>query len=134
MFSSTPMAPIKITRDVEPKLINGSGCPVGGMLPGRYVTQQIPFVGINKLAAMKNILTVFRTDLRVKVANNHYLKGIVNYARDCDSFQRYAVGPGYWGTALEYSYDTIFGPFTVNVHWSDFTNRFGVYLSAGYNF
>lgn len=107
---------------------------VGGMLPGRYVTQQIPFVGINKLAAMKNILTVFRTDLRVKVANNHYLKGIVNYARDCDSFQRYAVGPGYWGTALEYSYDTIFGPFTVNVHWSDFTNRFGVYLSAGYNF
>lgn len=107
---------------------------VGGSLAGRYVTQQIPFVGINKLAAMKNILTVFRTDFRVKIASNHYVKGIVNYARDCDTFREYAVGPGYFGAAMEYSYDTIFGPLTLNVHWSDFTHRFGFYLSAGYSF
>lgn len=107
---------------------------VGGVLPGRYVSQQIPFIGINKLAAMKNFLTVFRTDFRVKIASNHYVKGIVNYARDCDSLREYAVGPGYLGVGLEYSYDTIFGPFTVNIHWSDFTKKFGVYFSAGYSF
>jgi NTE family protein len=107
---------------------------VGGVLPGRYVSQQIPFIGINKLAAMKNFLTVFRTDFRVKIASNHYVKGIVNYARDCDSLREYAVGPGYLGAGLEYSYDTIFGPFTVNIHWSDFTKKFGVYFSAGYSF
>lgn len=107
---------------------------IGGTLPGRYVSQQIPFYGINKLAAMKNIMTVFRTDFRVKIASNHYVKGIVNYVRDCDSFREYAVGPGYVGAALEYSYDTIFGPFTVNLHWSDFTKRVGVYFSAGYSF
>ena len=107
---------------------------IGGSLAGRYVGQQIPFIGMGKLAAMKNVLTVYRTDLRVKIAKNHYVKGIVNYARDCDSFSEYAVGPGYFGTALEYSYDTIFGPFTFNLHWSDFTKRVGFYISAGYSF
>lgn len=107
---------------------------VGGYLPGRYLDQQIPFVGINKLAAMKNILTVYRADLRVKIAKNHYLTAIANYVRTCDFLVSYAVGPGNIGAALQYSYDTIFGPFSANIHWSDFTRKVGVYFSAGYNF
>ena len=107
---------------------------IGGYLPGRYLDQQIPFVGINKLAAMKNILTVYRADLRVKVAKNHYLTAIANYARTCDFLVSYAVGPGHMGAALQYSYDTIFGPISANIHWSDFTGKVGVYFSAGYNF
>ena len=107
---------------------------VGGTLAGRYMDQQIPFVGINKLAAMRNILTVYRTDLRYRVSRNHYVKAIVNYARDCDHFRDYASGPGYFGLAAEYSYDTILGPLTANIHWSDFTGKVGFYISAGYNF
>lgn len=107
---------------------------VGGYLPGRYLDQQIPFVGINKLAAMKNILTVYRADLRVKVAKNHYITAIANYARTCDFLISYAAGPGHMGAALQYSYDTIFGPLSANIHWSDFTGKVGVYFSAGYNF
>ncbi len=107
---------------------------IGGSLPGRYMDQQIPFVGITNLSAMKNILTIYRADLRVQLAKNHYVTGIVNYARDCDVFKDYVVGPGHFGTALEYSFDTIFGPLTANVHWSGITKKFGVYLSAGYNF
>lgn len=107
---------------------------VGGSLPSRYVDQQIPFVGVNHLSAMKNILTVFRTDYRFRLARNHYITGILNYARDCDSFLDYAHGLGYFGAAAEYSFDTIFGPITANVHWSNMTGRVGFYLSAGYNF
>ena len=104
-------------------------------MSGRYVNQQMPFVGINKLVPMKNILTVYRTDLRVEVAKNNYIKGIVNYARTCDYIISYAaVGPGNWGAAVEYSYDSIFGPLTLNLHWSDFTNKVGFYVSAGFNF
>ena len=83
---------------------------------------------------MKNVLSVFRTDLRVNVAKNHYIKGVVNYARDCDVLKDYAVGPGYFGVAAEYSYDTIFGPITFNVNWSEFTRKPGFYISAGYSF
>lgn len=107
---------------------------VGGELASRYVDQQMPFVGVSHLSAMKNILTIFRTDFRFKIARNHYVKGIVNYARDCDSFRDYAVGLGYFGAAAEYSFDTIFGPLTANVNWSNMTGKVGFYLSAGYNF
>jgi NTE family protein len=107
---------------------------VGGSLRSRYLDQQMPFVGITNMASMKNILTVFRTDLRFKVAKNHYLTGIVNYLRDSETFKTYTVGPGFFGAAVEYSYDTIFGPLTANVHWSDLTGKAGFYISAGYNF
>ena len=107
---------------------------VGGSLPSRYLDQQMPFVGVTNMSAMKNILTVFRTDLRFKVAKNHYIKGIVNYARDSHTFKTYADGPGYFGAAAEYSFDTIFGPLSANVHWSDMTGKVGFYISAGYNF
>ena len=107
---------------------------VGGSLPGRYVDQQMPFLGVTNLHAMKNMLTLYRADLRFKLAKNHYVTGTVNYARDCDALKDYAYGPGYFGAALEYSFDTIFGPLSANVHWSDITGKVGFYLSAGYNF
>jgi hypothetical protein len=44
------------------------------------------------------------------------------------------VGSGYIGAGAEYSFDTIFGPLSANVHWSNLTGKVGVYLSAGYNF
>lgn len=107
---------------------------VGGSLASRYVDQQMPFVGVTHLSAMKNILTVFRTDFRFRLARNHYMKAIVNYARDSDSFKDYGKGLGYFGAAAEYSFDTIFGPLSANVHWSNMTGKVGFYISAGYNF
>ena len=107
---------------------------VGGSLPGRYMDQQMAFLGVTNLSAMKNFLTVYRADLRYTLAKNHYLTATLNYARDCDDFREYAYGPGYFGAALEYSFDTIFGPLSANIHWSDITHKVGFYLSAGYSF
>lgn len=107
---------------------------VGGSLPGRYVDQQMPFIGVTNLVAMKNILTLYRTDFRFRFLKNHYITGVVNYIRDCDNFVDYGKGIGYFGAGLEYSYDTIFGPISANVHWSNITNKVGVYVSAGYSF
>ena len=107
---------------------------VGGSIAGRYVEQQIPFEGVTNISAMKNILTVYRTDYRFKIIRNHYVLAKFNYARDCDHFLNYADGLGYFGCALEYAFDTIFGPIKANVHWSNITNKVGVYFSAGYNF
>ena len=107
---------------------------MGGSLAGRYVDQQIPFIGITNLAAMKSILTVYGLDLRFRLARNHYLTGIVNYARDCDHFRDYAQGLGYFGAGIEYAFDTIFGPIKGNIHWSNMTRKVGVYLSGGFNF
>jgi NTE family protein len=107
---------------------------MGGSLAGRYFDQQMPFLGVTNVLAMKNFLTIYRADLRCKIARNNYLTATVNYARDCDRLRDYAYGSGYFGTALEYSYDTIFGPLSANVHWSNMTGSVGFYVSAGYNF
>ena len=107
---------------------------MGGTLAGRYVDQQIPFIGITSLAAMKSILTVYGLDLRFRLARNHYLTGMVNYARDCDHFRDYGQGSGYFGAGVEYAFDTIFGPIKGNIHWSNMTRKVGVYLSGGFNF
>lgn len=107
---------------------------IGGSLAGRYVDQQLPFIGITNLVAMKNILTLYRTDFRFRLAKNHYFTATVNYVRDCDRFEQYIDGPGYFGAGIEYAYDTIFGPLAADVHWSDITGKVGVYLSVGYNF
>ena len=129
-----------IIPSVNARFLFGAEVPVayfnamGGSLAGRYVDQQMPFIGVTNLSAVKNILTIFRTDYRFRLAKNHYLTGIVNYARDCDRFAEYGQGLGYFGAGAEYSYDTIFGPISFNVHWSNLTKKVGLYLSAGYSF
>lgn len=107
---------------------------IGGSLAGRYVDQQIPFIGVTNLWAMKNIMTMAGIDFRFKIYKNHYMTGIVNYVRDCDHFDTYLVGPGYVGVGVEYAYNTIFGPIKANVHWSNMTHKVGAYASIGYNF
>ena len=107
---------------------------IGGSLQGRYVDQQMPFMGVTNLWAMKNLLTMAGMDFRFKLYRNHYLTGIVNYARDCDHFDTYLEGLGYFGAGVEYAYDTIFGPLKANIHWSNMTDKVGFYISAGYNF
>lgn len=106
----------------------------GGSISGRYIDQQISFMGINNVAAARNILTVFRTDFRFNLARNHYISGIVNYARDCDRFPKYVEGPGVFGAGLEYSYDTVFGPLKADIHWSSLTGKAGFYVGFGYYF
>lgn len=107
---------------------------MGGSMPGRYVSQQIPFYGFSNIAIMNRILTTFRTDLRFNVAKNHYITGIFNYARDSDTFKTYLQGNNTYGAAIEYSYNTFFGPISANLHWSSLTEKVGFYVGIGYNF
>lgn len=108
---------------------------IGGSVSGRYFDQQLAFIGKNNAAAMRTILTMFRTDFRFEVAKNHYVTGILNYARDCDSFKEYAnKEAGWFGAGVEYAYDAFFGPVKLDVHWSNITKKAGFYIGVGYNF
>ena len=91
-------------------------------------------MGVNHVVAMKNILTMVRMDFRFRILRNHYITGVVNYARDCNFFSEYIDGLGNVGVGAEYSYDTIFGPLSANVNWSTISRKLGMYLSVGFNF
>jgi len=106
---------------------------VGGSIPGRYFAQQIPFMGINNCASMGNIFMMLKLNTRVMVKKNHYISAIANYGRDCDTFAtfgEYCKG-GFYGVGLEYSYNAITGPITLNVHYSNITQNPGIYGSIG---
>ena len=107
---------------------------VGGSLPGRYFEQQLPFVGLLNATLLDRRLTLARTDFRFNVYGNHYLTGIFNYLHSTTTLETIHQGKGIFGAGIEYSYDTIVGPVSANIHWSSLTNTVGVYCSLGYNF
>ena len=111
---------------------------MGGSMAGRYLDQQIPFIGINNAAAMQKILGVVRTDWRFKLLKNNYLTAIANYALSCDEISAFKNlnedVAGYLGCGLQYTYNSIVGPLSLNVHWSSYTHNVGLYMSLGFDF
>lgn len=108
----------------------------GGSEYGRYVSQQIPFIGINYADIFDSNILVGRLDLRTRIGKNHYIYGMVNYMRSGESFEYMFnnLGSGYWGAGVKYSYNTPLGPISLNCHWSDYNEKVGLYLNLGYYF
>lgn len=109
---------------------------VGGSEPGRYMPQQLPFIGVNYANVVYNSVAVGRVGLRYRIAGKHYVYGIVNYLRSAPAFEGIFMdnGIGRWGVGAKYSYDSPIGPLSFNVHWSDFDHRAGAYVSLGHYF
>lgn len=109
---------------------------VGGSEPGRYFSQQLPFIGINYANPVENAVMIGRVDLRQRIASNHYIYGIVNYLRSAHSLDDVFSdnGEDIWGFGVKYSYNSPIGPLSFNIHWSDYEHRFGAYVSLGHYF
>lgn len=119
---------------------------VGGSLAGRYSDHQLPFVGLNGIYPSNyNNLSIARCDVRFHILRKHYVTGIFNYLETADAFSDYfnrerqpnTIVPeavGAFGAALKYTYASKMGPLSLDVHWSDYTKKVGLYLSLGYEF
>ncbi|MCQ2146242.1 MAG: patatin-like phospholipase family protein [Bacteroidales bacterium] len=110
---------------------------IGGHMPGRYLDQQIPFVGINYGMAMDKLLTTARLDFRARLYKNSYITATANYAATAEGFYdnvKLYNFRWYQGYGIEYAYNTVVGPFTANLHWSNATKRVGLYVGFGLNF
>ena len=109
---------------------------VGGTVPGRYIEQQVPFMGINYATPLKNHYLLYRSDFRFHLTENNYLSAVLNVVKDSNEFDTDLLWTGdiLFGAGLEYSYDSIVGPIKLNVHWSNLTNKVGAYFSLGFDF
>lgn len=108
----------------------------GGSEYGRYISQQIPFIGINYAEMFESNIMVGRIDMRGRIGKHHYLYGIVNYMRNGEKFDNMfnRHGHGYWGAGVKYAYETPLGPISANCHWSDYNHKVGFYVNLGYYF
>lgn len=109
----------------------------GGSMAGRYLDQQLPFIGVNDIFAADNMLMILRSDFRFKLFKNNYISAIVNVADTFPQFKdiiNFNNSIGYVGAGLEYAYDSIIGPIKADLHWSSVNKKIGIYLSIGYDF
>ena len=121
---------------------------IGGTEMGRYIDQQLPFIGVNNISLAFNHIAILRADIRTRLFKNHYLTAIVNYARSSIDFSNFFKESdvlqwgglyGYntsnwWGGGLRYSIDTKIGPVSLDVSSSNISKKANIYLSIGYYF
>ena len=107
---------------------------IGGEIEGRYLDQQIAFMGVDNAAFTRNYLVTARLDLRYRFLRNNYFTLTGNYARDFVSFKQFSEGRNLYGVGLEYAYDSIIGPIKGNIHWSNLYKKVGFYISIGFDF
>ena len=121
---------------------------IGGAEMGRYIDQQLPFIGVNKISLAFNNVAILRTDIRTRLFKNHYLTAIVNYARSSVDLKNFFKerdelqwselydynASNWWGAGLRYSIDTKIGPLSFDISSSNISKNVNLYFSLGHYF
>jgi NTE family protein len=121
---------------------------IGGAEMGRYIDQQLPFIGVNNISLAFNNVGILRTDVRVRLFRGHYLTAMFNYARssiDIDNFftdqeqlqwsNMYNYNASnWWGAGLRYSIDTKLGPLSLDITSSNISKNVNLYFNFGFYF
>ncbi len=107
---------------------------VGGEMPGRYVTHQLPFAGIAYAELMSNTFLAASFQFRQRMGARHYLVFTGGYAMQDNSFFDVLGGQRIWGGGVGYSYVTSLGPIDARINLSDWSKKPEVYLNFGFYF
>ncbi|MBR0501343.1 MAG: patatin-like phospholipase family protein [Bacteroidales bacterium] len=125
---------------LDNRTIMGGGVPLihanimGGGLAGRYLDQQIPFIGFGYTHVFQNVLSIATLDMRYKILDNHYIFASGAYSRDFQNLETMFDRAPVIGARLGYSYNSFIGPLSANIFWSNYTKRVGAYISLGFSF
>lgn len=109
----------------------------GGAVLNKHTEGQLPFIGENQDYKVSDLACVLRCDLRYNFYGKHYVTAIYNHLFEFDadmSKPHIALEDYYSGLGLRYSYNSIVGPLSFSVQWSDLSRRVSGYLSIGYDF
>ena len=121
---------------------------IGGAEMGRYIDHQLPFIGVNKTSFAFNNLAIVRADFRVRIFKDHYVTGMVNYARSAVDIKNFFKesstlqwdelydynASNWWGAGVRYSIDTKVGPVSLDITSSNISRKVNLYFSFGYFF
>lgn len=107
---------------------------IGGTVPGRYMQQQLPFIGIGKYEIVDNTIVVARLDFRVRLWKRHYASLKANYARQSYDILNLFDGEDIWGAGIGYSYNSVIGPIELLLESSSHNKGVGFYFNLGYYF
>ncbi len=107
---------------------------MGGFVAGRYLDHQIPFLGFTHTHLFKNVLAIATLDTRARIFDNHYVYASASYAQDFVKIKEAFQDTPVIGVRLGYSYNSVIGPLSADVIWSNYAHAVGAYVSIGYTF
>ena len=121
---------------------------IGGAEMGRYIDQQLPFIGVKNISLAFNNIAILRTDFRTRLFSNHYLTAMFNYARSSIDLKNFFCeneellwselydynSSNWWGAGLRYSIDSKIGPVSLDISSSNISKKVNIYMSVGYYF
>lgn len=107
---------------------------LGGDVFGKYVPQQLPFAGINRLEFISNTVLIGKLHFRHRIARNHYVSLIGNYGLHHNKAEKILEGRSIWGGSIGYAFNSVVGPLNFNLGLSDYVKRVQFYINLGYYF
>ena len=107
---------------------------MGGDLDGRYVEQQIAFLGIPNIQVFDDVLALGRLSLRYRLKDKNYLYAIGSIAKSAVSIPKFFDGNNVWAAGGKYSYDSPIGPISVELAYCNWTHKMAFYANLGYYF
>jgi NTE family protein len=107
---------------------------IGGYLPGRFLSQQIPFVGFTRCEFVGPYLVQSNIALQQRLIADVYITMLANYAYIREKLSSDSQGQNALGVSLQLSYDTTIGPLMLSCHWNSLYHRFGAYFCFGFEF
>ena len=105
----------------------------GGLLPGRYLENQIPFLGRSvNFQIMENVVATAQLDLRWNFSHVNYLSLQAGLLHNTPAFGDFFKTPlGAYAFGVGYGRKTVAGPLQLSLHWC---NEGGFGLTAGFGF
>lgn len=123
------------------RLLLGNDIPMayanvaGGSLAGRYLDQQLAFMGVQNAWLMQKCLATAGLDLRFQVMKNNYISAKVNVGDTAPELRNMLdAGSFFLGAGFEYTYNSVIGPVRANFGWSSLTHSVGGYIGIGFDF
>ena len=140
----SPLSWLTILPSAEVRNLFGKEIPlpygniIGGQLRGRYLDQQIPFIGIPNASAALPALAVTGLEVRANPWKNQYFSLSAAAGATADNIPDY-FNPegstlGFYGFGLEYAIGTPAGPVKANLNWSSVSKALELYVSLGFDF
>jgi len=137
-------ARLTIVPSVYGRYINNDDAPflhrnfIGGIIPGYYTDEQMPFYGLNTVALIDNRVFALSLEMRYRLGNNHYI-WVKGNAAGSSKYILETFNPNrasyLFGGAVGYSFSSPFGPLDVMIDFSNYAgSRSGLYINLGKHF
>lgn len=106
----------------------------GGEAAGKYIEQQLPFTGVSNIEPSRRALIIAAMKLRYNIVGRHYASALLNVATDANTLSEVHKGRYFYGTGLQYGFNSKFGPIEATFSYSDNSRKLLFYVNVGFNF